>query len=59
MKLSVCIPVYNFYVYPLVERLAKQSAALRQVEVELVCIVNGRLGQSEDYDRAFAKYIVP
>ena len=28
-------------------------------KVELVCIVNGRLGQSEDYDRAFAKYIAP
>jgi len=25
--------------------------------VELVCIVNGRLGTSADYDRAFAKYI--
>ena len=26
-------------------------------KVELVCIINGRLGQSEDYDQAFAKYI--
>jgi len=25
--------------------------------VELVCLVNGRLAESEDYDRAFAKYI--
>ena len=25
--------------------------------VELVCLVNGRLGVSEDYDRAFADYI--
>ena len=25
--------------------------------VELVCLVNGRLGNSEDYDRAFAKFI--
>ena len=28
-------------------------------KVELVCIVGGRLAQSEDYDRAFAKYIQP
>lgn len=25
--------------------------------VELVCLINGRLGNSEEYDRAFAKYI--
>ena len=25
--------------------------------VELVCLINGRLGNSEDYDRAFAKYL--
>lgn len=25
--------------------------------VELVCLINGRLGNSDDYDRAFAKYI--
>ena len=25
--------------------------------VELVCLINGKLGNSEDYDRAFAKYI--
>ena len=26
-------------------------------KVELVCLVNGRLGTSEEYDRAFANYI--
>lgn len=26
--------------------------------VELVCLVNGRLAESEDYDRAFAKYLI-
>ena len=26
-------------------------------KVELVCLVNGRLAGSEDYDRAFAKYL--
>ena len=25
--------------------------------IELVCLVNGRLGDSEDYDRAFRQYI--
>ena len=25
--------------------------------VELACLINGRLGNSEDYDRAFAEYI--
>ena len=28
-------------------------------KVELVCIVNGRLGESKDYDTAFANYIAP
>jgi len=26
-------------------------------KVELVCLINGRLGVSEDYDRAFAQFI--
>ena len=26
-------------------------------QIELVCLVNGRLGTSEDYDRAFEKFI--
>ncbi len=26
-------------------------------DVELVCLINGRPGNSDDYDRAFAKYI--
>ena len=25
--------------------------------VELVCLINGRLGNSEDYDNAFSKYL--
>ena len=25
--------------------------------VELVCLINGRLGNSDDYDRAFAKFL--
>ena len=30
-----------------------------RAQVELVCIVDGRLADSEDYNRAFAKYIAP
>ena len=26
-------------------------------KIELVCLINGQLGHSEDYDRAFQKYI--
>ena len=26
-------------------------------DVELVCLINGRLGNSEDYDRAFAPFL--
>ena len=28
-------------------------------DVELVCLINGRLGNSEDYDRAFAPFLQP
>ena len=39
-------------------RAADEALCFRG-KVELVCLVNGRLGQSADYDRAFAKYIEP
>lgn len=35
--LSICIPVYNFYVYPLARRLANQARNIN-AEVEIVCI---------------------
>ncbi len=28
-------------------------------KVELVCLIDGRLGNSDEYDRAFAKYLAP
>ena len=37
-------------------RTADEKLCFR-AQVELVCIVNGRLSGSEDYDRAFAPYI--
>ena len=36
---------------------ASDEAICFRGKIELVCLVNGRLGQSEDYDRAFAKFI--
>lgn len=35
--ISICIPIYNCYAYPLARRLATQAAALGD-DVELVCI---------------------
>ena len=28
-------------------------------KIELVCLINGRLGRSEEYDKAFEKYLQP
>ena len=43
------------------EQPASDAAPREQLcfrgRIELVCLVNGRLGNSEDYDRAFQKYI--
>lgn len=36
--LSVCIPVYNYDVRPLVKAIADEAASLPTVEVEIVCI---------------------
>ena len=37
--ISICIPVYNYYAYPLVRRLSNQIQALKAGdEVEIVCI---------------------
>ena len=37
-------------------RASDEKLSLR-ASVELVCLINGRLSQSEDYDRAFAPFI--
>ena len=37
--ISVCIPIYNYYAYPLVRRLVTQRDNLKNPgEVEIVCI---------------------
>ncbi len=38
MKFAICIPIYNFYVCPLVQALYKQTKALSQTEVEIIMI---------------------
>ena len=37
-------------------RAADEKLCFR-AQIELVCLVNGRLGNSEEYDKAFEKYI--
>ena len=37
-------------------RASDEMLCLR-AKVELVCLVNGRLGHSEEYDRAFKQYL--
>ena len=39
-------------------RASDEKICLR-AKVELVCLVNGRLSVSEDYDRAFEKFLKP
>ena len=39
-------------------RASDEKLCLR-AKVELVCLINGRLGPSEDYDRAFKQFIEP
>ena len=36
---------------------ASDEAICFKAKVMLVCLINGRLGESEEYDRAFAPYI--
>lgn len=36
--ISICIPIYNHYVYPLVRRLSTQTASADKEDYEIVCI---------------------
>ena len=38
---------------------AKDEKLCLKATVELVCLINGKLGNSEDYDKAFEKYFSP
>ena len=39
-------------------RAADEKLCFR-AQIELVCLVNGRLGRSEDYDQAFSQLLAP
>ena len=36
--ISICIPIYNHYAYPLVRRLSTQTASADKEDYEIVCI---------------------
>ena len=42
-----------------ISRMWLDEAICFKAKVMLVCLINGRLGESEEYDRAFAPYIKP
>ena len=46
----------KYVFYQDIYRAADEKLCFR-AQIELVCLVNGRLGNSEDYDKAFKKYI--
>ena len=46
----------KYVFYQDIYRAADEKLCFR-AQIELVCLVNGRLGNSEDYDKAFAKYM--
>jgi len=46
----------KYVFYQDIYRMGDNQLCFR-AQIELVCLVNGRLGRSEDYDRVFAKFI--
>jgi acyl-CoA thioester hydrolase len=55
-KLRVTKDRVKYVFYQDLYRASDEKICFRG-KIELVCLVNGRLGVSEDYDRAFAKYL--
>lgn len=53
--ITVCIPIHNYYVVPLVESIAKQAEG-RGVEVEIVCIDDGSESDYVERNRAVERY---
>lgn len=53
--ISVCIPIYNYYAYPLVRRLANQMKNLKDTEVEIVCIDDHSSGYYQQQNKAIAE----
>ena len=59
--ISVCIPIYNYYTYPLVRRLVNQVKNLKSgTEVEVVCIDDHSSGYYQQQNKAIeeiAKFV--
>lgn len=53
--ISVCIPIYNCYVYPLVRRLVNQTQNMDQDEVEIVCIDDHSSGYYANQNKGIAE----
>lgn len=52
--ISVCIPIYNYYTYPLVRRLVNQ-AKLHKVDIEVVCIDDHSSGYYQNQNKGIAE----
>lgn len=52
--ISVCIPIYNHYVYPLVRRLSTQAAASKE-DYEIVCIDDHSSGYYANQNNGIAE----
>lgn len=53
--ISICIPVYNNYVYPLVRRLVNQMKNITAEEFEVVCIDNHSSGYYANQNKGVAE----
>ena len=52
--ISVCIPIYNHYTYPLVRRLVTQAKSLK-TEVEVICIDDHSTGYYQNQNKGIAE----
>lgn len=51
--ISVCIPIYNYYAYPLVRRLVNQAKSLK-IEIEVICIDDHSTGYYQNQNKSIA-----
>ena len=59
MKITVCIPIYNYYAYPLVRRLVNQAKGLK-TEIDVICIDDHSSGYYENQNKGIleiARYL--
>ena len=53
--ISICIPIYNHYAYPLVRRLARQIASADAEKYEIVCIDDHSSGYYVNQNKGIAE----